>query len=1293
MAMSKPRPTVSSERDARRHGPRHRPGRAPRAGGRPPSHTPRLPAALLGAALALPAWAPCRPVMASHAAAPGNPVFRVAYTTFDRPDRAWGSPRFRALERLLRALSAEPDHEPSLEFDVVTGNYYQTLEWLRTGRVDGAVLSPFMYWLAKEVHARELAVIASLEEPGGGFLYEALVAAREDRRAVEGRGVEELLDRCWSAAQRVAAADPNAPADGASAHRDCELHFVSHASTSGFLAPLLNAAAWRRVHVPGPTVKGEPRRFWESILERATFRLGHSLPADTSSGHHLVFSYSGRSAQQLEDHRRAEGLGPWRALTVSSAAHSGPWIPNDVLVFDMELLGEHGLAVEHLRARGRASLQRQEPLHGEAGAHAWRPGPGAELGAFTERVDQLVHANPPLKQLLSDWVLGQAAFTVEETVRLVRAEQARRPEANRRLALVLPGGGVKSAWQAVVLDHLYANHVVNQGVAQHDADLAPTARHDDRRDRAAHGVTGHDPTAPSAEAVDGEDAATHRLTIDHVVGTSGGALMGFFAAQAKDASPGLADLWSGIDVDAVYPKLGLLCWASLVAASLAFFLVVSMAGRPVRRVLEPRQQGAETPTAGGGQRLGGAWLTLLVLVVCLTPLLSGFLKEGTTLLASTMDEGLAHVGLVLLCGHLMLCLRLERASGLEPWARAALAALVMGLVGAMVAGTVNGGLSGARVVRAEGWSPASAGLFAGEWIVLLGVHGLASSRNMGFSLHRPGKSALSYLVLAADLALVSLGLRLLEQLGWLGDWAFELSLDHAVALGALALVCPALLVGLALALGGIAGVTWPADLLHSWLQPVRGPRSLSAALHATGVFVTGFFAWTLCSASALYGNEQARNLLCEMIESRSGDLGLRSDGGAAEQGAAGFCDVLSARPDLAREPVPLTAELIVTGTVLRGDGGACPGTSLEGGDVVYLRFERSEEPGKPSVRGKWWTVPNVDHEGAAAAVLASGAPFPVFPPVEVTIGGQCQVLIDGGYAHNIPILPAQLAGANQALVVESTPRSREGGSRWWRHLVGQLVANLPRLGGLLFDRSQLEDQLAASTMFVARISPPAHRAEDFPDLTEFHRRTIERLERWAEVDLGGRIGRIQSWGLPGQPKRVRARPAADTVPVYRSWVRFDFGESELDAEEGASLDDLRQLLDEDGVAEVQVRLTGHGDHPGSDERNRVIGAERAVAVRRALAHGRLAEARFETWSCGHAVPLVETVQRSAANRRVDIEVASARSVFRILPEVCVPTARVNGAEGRATGRPSRRTLLTDARRPDLDDDRGAAHVR
>ena len=110
------------------------------------------------------------------------------------------------------------------------------------------------------------------------------------------------------------------------------------------------------------------------------------------------------------------------------------------------------------------------------------------------------------------------------------------------------------------------------------------------------------------------------------------------------------------------------------------------------------------------------------------------------------------------------------------------------------------------------------------------------------------------------------------------------------------------------------------------------------------------------------------------------------------------------------------------------------------------------------------------------------------------------------------------ASAGQVLIVDSSsPVSAVAPpSRVLPLLVGDLVRNLGRLPGFLFERSQQSDRLSRRDLLVVSLapSPPAPGEAAWPPLFDFRRQTVQRMEDTAQRDLGRRIGLVESWGRP-----------------------------------------------------------------------------------------------------------------------------------------------------------------------------------
>ena len=170
-----------------------------------------------------------------------------------------------------------------------------------------------------------------------------------------------------------------------------------------------------------------------------------------------------------------------------------------------------------------------------------------------------------------------------------------------------------------------------------------------------------------------------------------------------------------------------------------------------------------------------------------------------------------------------------------------------------------------------------------------------------------------------------------------------------------------------------------------------------------------------------------------------------------------------------------------------------------------------------------------ERERLLKIVFASGAAFPILPARKVVLselkGGGETFLIDGGYGHNVPFEAAGIVDARQVLVIRnkseerrSEPASRPG----WRR-EGQLARYLLRLFGFIFERIQAVDVRTREELVVASLGPTWEPGEE-PFLADFRRQTIREVIAKADTDFTLRIGRIESWGLPGRPIfQIRAK--------------------------------------------------------------------------------------------------------------------------------------------------------------------------
>jgi hypothetical protein len=288
-------------------------------------------------------------------------------------------------------------------------------------------------------------------------------------------------------------------------------------------------------------------------------------------------------------------------------------------------------------------------------------------------------------------------------------------------------------------------------------------------------------------------------------------------------------------------------------------------------------------------------------------------------------------------------------------------------------------------------------------------------------------------------------------------------------------------------------------------------------LRIAALGIGAFLWWNFVLAPALYGNAHARGFL----DTAEGSFHRHYK---------------SAHPQ--RDPHRLTAHLLVPANVLERDGtrfflvvphqaGACPPiTSKPGSGALWYTYRISLEEqvaGTPP-RG----CPNFSErqpEEVKEVIFASGSPFPIFPAHLVELNDKTgkpskQALVDGGYSNNEPVDAALNVGAEQVLIVESTnslgpgETAVEGGATSrLSMLMGPLVADLLRLPGFLFERSQQVDRLSRRGLFVVSLAP-SRDAVDWPPLFDFRREVVEGLRETAKGDLGRRIGLVESWGPP-----------------------------------------------------------------------------------------------------------------------------------------------------------------------------------
>ncbi|MEA2562719.1 MAG: hypothetical protein QOH06_4223 [Acidobacteriota bacterium] len=509
----------------------------------------------------------------------------------------------KVLEAQVRSLISDiydehgrcSDMRP-LKVDIALGNDYEILDWLGQDLIDAAIVPELTLYLLKrdEVELRELAMhehkVQDLVLPDlqARVLSGQLSGRRWSPRADPQRDLEELRKRVLkSALEREDSEHWDAEAywlgkkDDAKVGLGYRAVLVSHLSSTGFLEPVASTQRWleeRLDRMESQRRASVQDLFWQVFFENARFTL------ECGS---LTREPGARGCWELPRREEEEGNGPIEVLFPGERVLRRP--------------GQDALGVpagggsyhDHLVF---TPAKAEALFHKEAYAPI-NPVLPPELEKLFAEPDE--HAQGPprafLPMLAPEPYFGVRTFgfTVDESMRLLRQDRATSglTEGELDLALVLPGGGVKAAYQSRIVDELYRGGRYLKNF-----------------------------TLPKRE-----DA----LSVDYVIGTSGGALLGFFVAQLSEKGPwNLTEiLWHNGDDDLkstdIFGWTDLLRYASIVTGFLILCFFLGVFSIPERAALNPARRPRLT-----------AWrlrLTLAIMpLLLIAPLLVRLLNEKAT---------------------------------------------------------------------------------------------------------------------------------------------------------------------------------------------------------------------------------------------------------------------------------------------------------------------------------------------------------------------------------------------------------------------------------------------------------------------------------------------------------------------------------------------------------------------------------------------------------------------------------------------------------------------------------------
>ena len=849
---------------------------------------------------------------------PETRMIRVAYTTWLSPSDGGNSEGVQFLRRYLTSLeeaSKRPDGLDPVRFDISLGNYYQVLAWLKSGLVDAAIATPF--------------VAALLERDGVAF--PTLELATNDQIgyvpviAASGAGLPNPLGAYETYLHRLLEASrTNNPKNQQTQelHLDYRLNFVAHLSASGFVLPLVNAQQW--LDANGDNVDASARqRFWTTLIESAHFTLFHgsSVGSDRHDIANIYFSYCARLTAEALCEGRSSPLS-WRPYSLEPAAGRAEnsldggslfqrAVPNDVLVLSPGVGNEVNWPTSD---RAVSDQLLNLAIDDSDSTFSMQAFTRVVQSPFRTRAFRLFFPitgdQPPLTTAAVHWFgEGRFDFTLGETLSLLRQDQLN--SGDSRLSLVLSGGGVKSLYQAELLHEMYSSD---------GSDRGPLLRN-----------FGAAPTDPSLLAT-GDSA----LVVHNVIGTSGGAILAFFAAQLPNIA-NLSQAMRDMAADDVFPYLDLPRTLSVLV-----LLTILLTALFVARTMSTRyREEATSVDKGAPLKLLLASVAVFIGGVVALRIVHGYNFEN-----GVAVEGIFFIAAVGVL-HMVTTCAVQANATRQPNAVAqGRIAIVFGAVLIVSAVLVSALFrDSATYEQSAGLTYLSILVSAGTLVIALGIARLVSAGSAGLRVGGLGDyvSGLGVLVLFVVITYL-----LLFALSIMGISTL-LELTDAFWLGLLG--C-----GTLTAIGLLFWLRKPRSYaVANWLrQGVTAlmrdrVRGVTTTMMATIVIASalGLSLWTVVVAPSIYGNKWALGTVQQAIQ---------ADGAGRDH---------------------FNANLVVTGTLLTETRCGPTGSDLPAGGL-YMCFDGGKGCGGP-LGPNWQVFRKPSPMRAFDAVFASGSPFPVFP--------------------------------------------------------------------------------------------------------------------------------------------------------------------------------------------------------------------------------------------------------------------------------------------------------------------------
>jgi predicted acylesterase/phospholipase RssA len=949
----------------------------------------------------------------------------------------------------------------TIQINITLGNDYQVLDWFEKGLIDVAVVPEISLYLLMQNGAGPLeidlegnGIITSLV-PQKSYLLSSFRAGRPQDPSGSDADFEDFLNNLWRDSAKGRGKGMHGYSSGdaclqkptAKSFKNFRITLASHLSTGGFLLPVADTVRWLAKRLSASRVPAASEdslrvvnNFWDLFFEHARFKIDEDME-DNNKEAGLIDLVAAPNASSSSRKEYRDHLVIARRL-VNSTLNWKTILPKPRFLSDLDtILGQKPMPL------AIAPLLSREPYFG----------------------------------------IRTLNFTLEESIALLRQHQ--KTSGRTKLALVLPGGGVKAVYQSKIVEELYQRRYLRNRLA----------------------MPGNTTTEERA------------LNVDFVVGTSGGAMLGYFVAQLNRNGPwNLSNiLWTNangetLDSKDIFGWFDLPGYFSVLVIVFIFAIWLTMLS-----VVTPSfRNSASSLQAAWRMQMDFVLWPLLALMPFVFRWVNGMQSQEhipaicslsyliCVVMAISSDQCLtiskknekrtrrmSRSGWCLLPGALVISAALltSRVSGKhgrwidwgEPWPKPSVEALCAGLILFFIGIIVWL----ARSYRFELFSDFVSGFLLNGFLV--------------FSVY-------FILRVAARLHLGLISLFPLSPGFWM--WLIMSS----ALLGAIVVI-----------LGFTAQEKWLGKYLFRGLTFLcaRHPNSFfinHRYLRIAGIMFFSFFWWNLVLAPAIYGNQHALSFL-DMTAKR-------------------FRDEYRKRHQL--ENPRLATQLLVAANVLERDGtrffliipddlefcssvSANPGSG--GGWYTYrVRPESGENPLNPQGCLNFSEKSSREVE---QVVFASGSPFPLFPAHLVDLSDRSgtlgnSALVDGGYSNNEPVDAALSVSAEQVLMIESTNPLRTVDPKFDSRTtmrafspLGPLVSGLLRLPGFLFERSQQVDRLSRKGLLVVALAPFRDEV-NWPSLFDFRREVVERLRCVASRDLSRRIGFVESWGLPRYPLSV-----------------------------------------------------------------------------------------------------------------------------------------------------------------------------